>query len=233
MNQIKVIGYVRVSTEEQAREGISLFAQQTKVRLYCKLHELDLIDIHVDAGASAKNLNRTALRTALEALESNEAQGLVIVKLDRLTRNISDWQYLIDNYFGEKAKHSSNLLSVNDQIDTRQASGRLVLNILMSVAQWEREAIGERTKTAMAAKKTKGERVSRRIPYGFNLSQDKMHIEPNRYERKTAEMARDFRKGGLSLRKIGLKLSEVGRKPRNGLKWHAETVKMLMLAPTN
>jgi DNA invertase Pin-like site-specific DNA recombinase len=100
-------------------------------------------------GHSAKSFNRPGLQNALQALRSGKAKGLLIAKLDRLTRSVSDWQTLIDDYFGEKAGKS--LFSVADSIDTRSSAGRLVLNVLLSVAQWEREAIGERTRDALNA----------------------------------------------------------------------------------
>ena len=152
---MKAIGYIRVSTDEQAREGISLAAQEAKIRAYCDLYDLDLVRVVVDAGVSAKTLHRPGLGEALAALDGGEAEALVIAKLDRLTRSVADWGTLIDRYFAKRCA----LLSVADQIDTRTAAGRLVLNVLVSVAQWEREAIGERTVAALAHKKTLGEHV--------------------------------------------------------------------------
>lgn len=75
---------------------------------------------------------------------------MVVVKLDRLTRSVADWQLLIDDYFGERS--GKQLFSVADSIDTRTAAGRLVLNVLLSVAQWERETTGERTREALRHK---------------------------------------------------------------------------------
>jgi site-specific DNA recombinase len=92
---------------------------------------------------SGATLERQGLQTALGMLQRGEADGLAVVKLDRLTRNLSDWQWLAENAFRER-----ELLSVQDAVDTRTAAGRLVLNVLLSVAAWERETIGERTKQA-------------------------------------------------------------------------------------
>ena len=141
----KVVGYVRVSTDEQANEGVSLDAQRGKLAQYADLHDLDLVATEADAGVSAKTLDRPGLRVALYRLASGEAAGLLIAKLDRLSRSVSDWNRLIEAYFGPVA--GKELFSVADSIDTRTAAGRMVLNILMSVAQWEREAIAERTRT--------------------------------------------------------------------------------------
>src|SRR4029077_8639452 len=83
------------------------------------------------------------------------AEGVVIAKLDRLTRSLRDWADLIDEFFSDRG--TRRLFSVGDSIDTRSAGGRLVLNVLMTVAQWEREVIGERTRDALGAKIRRGE----------------------------------------------------------------------------
>ena len=154
---MKVIGYVRVSTEEQATDGVSMAAQEAKVRGFAALHDLDLVDVVIGAGESAKTLKRPGLQRALAMLKSGEADGLIVAKLDRLSRSVGDWQDLIERYFGERA--GKTLMSVADSVDTRTAAGRMVLNIMMTVAQWEREAIGERTRDALKFKARRGERV--------------------------------------------------------------------------
>ena len=92
-----------------------------------------------------------------------------MAKLDRLTRNLGDWQHLIDNFFGEKP--GKNLFSLGDAIDTTTAGGRLVLNVLLSVAQWEREAIGERTSAALQHKLANNKRAGE-VRYGWDLLDD-------------------------------------------------------------
>lgn len=142
MSKTRAVAYVRVSTEKQADAGQSLEAQQAKLAAYASLYELELVEVVVDAGVSAKTLNRPGLQRALAMLESGAADALVVVKLDRLTRSVRDLGELVEGVFAEKG---AALLSVSEQIDTRSAAGRLVLNVLASVSQWEREAIGERT----------------------------------------------------------------------------------------
>ena len=144
----RAIAYLRVSTDKQADEGVSLEAQRAKLEAYASLYDLDLVAVEVDAGVSAKSLDRPALGRALAMLRAGRADALLVVKLDRLTRSVRDLGELLDGYFGPEKKAA--LLSVADQIDTRTAAGRMVLNILTSVAQWEREAIGERTQMALA-----------------------------------------------------------------------------------
>jgi len=138
----RTIVYCRVSLDKMAEKGVSLAAQQAKARAYAELYDLHVVDTIIDAGASAKTLARPGLERALGLLKTGKADALLVVKLDRLTRSVSDLGKLVEGYFGT-GKWA--LLSVSEQIDTRSAAGRLVLNVLASVSQWEREAIGERT----------------------------------------------------------------------------------------
>ena len=153
MNPTRVIGYTRVSTDRQAEQGCSLEAQEEKIREYAKVYDLEVVEVITDAGASAKTLDRLGLQRALAMLKRGEADALVVTKLDRLTRRVVNLGELVEKYFvsGRWA-----LMSVGEQIDTRSAGGRLVLNVLVSVAQWEREAIGERTSTALLVDQSSG-----------------------------------------------------------------------------
>jgi site-specific DNA recombinase len=143
----RVVAYVRVSTEQQAEQGLSLDAQQAKLTAYALLYDLDLVAVEVDAGVRAKTLQRPALQRALGALKAGQAKALLVVKLDRLTRSVKDLGVLVETYF---LAGTWSLMSVSEQIDTRTAAGRMVLNTLAAVSQWEPEAIGERTAQAMA-----------------------------------------------------------------------------------
>lgn len=209
---MKVVGYVRVSTEEQATQGVSLAAQEEKIRQYASLYDLELVDVIHDAGASAKTLKRAGLQQALSLLEAGQAEGLVIAKLDRLTRSVMDWNTLIEAYFSKKFA----LLSVADQIDTRTAAGRLVLNVLVSVAQWEREAIGERTKTALQYKKSQGVKLG-----APSLGEAEEEIE-------TLQFVKELRGQGLTLTAITARLNAEGFKTKRGGKWYPGTVKYLL-----
>jgi site-specific DNA recombinase len=214
---MKVIGYVRVSTDEQAQQGLSLASQAEKIRVYASLYELELVEVIEDAGASAKSLHRDGLQRVLSMLREGKAEGIIIAKLDRLTRSIVDLNKLIEEYFGEKSRIQSSLFSVADQVDTRTAGGRLVLNILMSVAQWEREAIGERTKAALSYKKAQGMKLGR----PKKVLTDKQEI-------KTLKYIHSLRDEGLTYRAIAQRLADEGYKTSRGGKWYAGTVKYML-----
>lgn len=219
----KVVAYLRVSTEKQADLGCSLDAQRAKVEAYCALYELDLVSVQVDAGLSAKSLDRPALDAALGMLKDGTAQALLVVKLDRLTRSVVDIGHLIERYFqpGQAA-----LLSVGEQIDTRSAGGRLVLNVLVSVSQWEREAISDRTRQAMQYKRQQGEFCGGHPPYGFTNVDGRL-IE-HTSEQATINRARQLASEGYSLSRIGGHLAREGRMTRQGTAWSDKQVSRLI-----
>jgi DNA invertase Pin-like site-specific DNA recombinase len=131
--------------------------------------DIELIDLICDDGYSAKSLDRPGIQRALKMLSSGQVNAIVVVKLDRLTRSVKDLGHLCDAYFREGMPYS--LLSVSDAIDTRSASGKLMLNVLMSVAQWEREAISERTQEAMDELKRRGVQTGH-PPYGWTYTKE-------------------------------------------------------------
>jgi DNA invertase Pin-like site-specific DNA recombinase len=141
-------------------------------------------------------------------LAKGKAQALVVAKLDRLTRSVRDLGTLVD---------------------TRFAAGRLVLNVLASVAQWEREAIGERTAAAMAHKRTKGERVGA-VPYGYRLAEDGCTLMPVDAEQAVVVQARELRRAGLSLRKICAKLVEREHRSRTDRAFAPAQVQRMLAA---
>lgn len=206
---MKVLGYVRVSTEHQVDAGYSLESQRQDIVRYCELYKLDLIEIISDKGLSACNLSRGGLQKVLGMLRSGSADGLIVAKLDRLTRSVRDLSYLLEKYFT-----IYTLMSVADKIDTGSASGRLVLNIIMSVAQWEREAISERVKKAMGVKKGNNERVGG-IPYGKRLSFDGVHLEDHPDEQIVISACRNM-KDDMTYRDICKQLNRAGNLNRQG-----------------
>lgn len=203
----RVIGYVRVSTEKQASEGNSLEAQTRKLQAYAQAMDLQIVAFEVDAGESAGSLDRPGLQRALARLDAFEAEGILVVKLDRLTRSVRDLGALLETYFRD-GQHS--LLSVGESIDTRSASGRMVLNILTVIGQWEREAIGERTSAVMQHMRERGEYTGGDPPFGFRLEEGKLEEDPT--EQAMIRRARGLREVGMSLRQIAADLGPA----RNG-----------------
>lgn len=216
----KAIGYIRVSTQEQATSGYSLDAQKAKLEAYAALYDIELTDIVIDAGVSAKSLKREGLQRVLQTLDNGGADAVLIFKLDRLTRSVKDWNVLIEKYFTNKA-----LLSVSDQIDTRTAAGRLCLNVLMSVAQWERETIGERTSTALQYKKSQGQHIGS-VPYGYEAIDKTLAVVES--EAAAIALIKDMKEQGLKLQAIADELNSQGIATKRGGKWYATSVKNIL-----
>lgn len=225
MNATRTVAYVRVSTEKQAEGGHSLEAQTAKLKAYAALYDLELVEVVVDAGASAKSMNREGLQRALSMLENGTASALLVVKLDRLTRSVRDLGSLVERYF---ASGKCALLSVSEQIDTRSAGGRLVLNVLGSVSQWEREAAGERTRATLQHMKCAGRRVGGLVRYGYS-DEGGMLVELES-EQRVIRTAKELHSQGRSFNWIAGKLSELGYRSRAGTGFHAAQVRKMLVA---
>jgi site-specific DNA recombinase len=229
---LRVIGYARVSTEEQATDGVSLDAQAEKIRGYSGLYGLDLVDL-VSGPESAKTLDRPGLKRVLAALDSGEAGGVVVAKLDRLTRSVAGLAELLRDYFGADA--GFELFSVADSIDTRTAAGRLVLNVLMSVSQWERETIVERTREALGHMRRSGE-CTGTVPYGWDLDPHgprNAKGRPTRLVANGAESAvidriRRLAAEGHGPRPIAKALDLLGVPTRTGGPWYPRSIRRIL-----
>lgn len=233
----RVICYARVSTEEQANKGVSLDSQIAKLKAYSELYDLEVVEVIVDAGESAKNLKRPGIQRALDMLRTGKADGLVVLKLDRLTRNVGDLSNLIETYFSDKA--GKHLFSVCDSIDTRSAAGRLVINILASISQWEREVIGERTKEALSYKKSQGLRTGN-VPFGYKLDDTSTEVSKKTgapakliedpIEQEALAIVRELRSQGMSIRAMVEELNKRNVPTAKGGRWHIKTVQRALAA---
>ena len=221
----RTVAYLRVSTEKQSDLGVSIEAQEQKVNAYAGLYDLELVEVIIDSGASAKTLERPGLHKALGMLKSGEADALLVVKLDRLTRSVADLGRLIEAYF---APGKAALLSVSEQIDTRSPGGRLVLNILASVSQWEREIIVDRTRDAMQYKQSQGEYIGGHAPYGFQIV-DGVQIE-EAFEQSVIQQAKRLRDSGISLSAVARELASMGIRTRAGKVFVAQQIKRMVAA---
>src|ERR1700691_4571542 len=197
---MKTVGYVRVSTDKQ---GISLEAQAEKIRAMALVQGAELSEIIVESGESAKSLNRPGMAKLLAMVDAGNVKAVIVAKLDRLTRSVKDLCELLERF----ERKSVALVSVAESLDTGSAAGRLVLNIMAAVSQWEREAIGERTRDALRHKRSQGERVGN-IAFGFRLAGDGQHVEPDPTEQGALAEIRRLRREGTTLRGIASTLNE-------------------------
>ena len=222
---MKAIGYVRVSTEEQAKEGISLEAQEEKIKAFCLAKGWELVKIFSDAGCSAKNLKREGILFLISFCEKKMCDIVVIYKLDRLTRNVRDLGYLLQDVF---EKNGIAFSSVQDSFDTTTASGRLILNFLGCIAQWEREVIAERTKDVLAYKK-ENFKIYGPIPFGFKRKKDK--LLPCKKELSVVKLIYNLREKGESFQDIVDHLKNKSIPTKNNKKWSKSTIYQILKNP--
>jgi site-specific DNA recombinase len=216
---MRSIGYARVSTDKQADKGVSLDVQAAKIQAMAALQDAELLETIVDAAESAKSLNRPGMTRLLALIDAGAVDSVIVAKLDRLTRSVKDLAVLLERF----QKRGVSLISVAEALDTGSAAGRLVLNIMVSVSQWEREAIGERTRDAMRHMKTKGERVGE-TPFGFRAASDGVHLEPEPKEQELAGRIRELSHQGHSTRRIADHLNGCGYRTRRGGAWRFQYV---------
>jgi DNA invertase Pin-like site-specific DNA recombinase len=155
-NLTKAVGYLRVSTEEQGRSGLGLEAQDQAIRLECRRRGWDLIKMYQDV-LSGKDLHRPGVTAALAAVESGAATVLVVAKLDRLSRSLNDFAGLM----ARALDGGWNLVALDLGVDLSTPPGEFLANVMASMAQWERRIISQRTKDALAVKKSQGFRLGR------------------------------------------------------------------------
>lgn len=222
----RAVGYVRVSTTEQAREGVSLDAQRARIAAWCAANGYELVAVHADEGLSGKSAaNRPALKAAV-AEACAEGVALVVYSLSRLARSTKDALSISERL----AKAGADLVSLSESIDTTSAAGKMVFRMLAVLAEFERDVIAERTRTAMQHKKAKGERISREAAYGYRL--DGGRIIPDADEQRAVALVGELRGAGRSLRAIAGALEAAGLRPRTGRRWHPQTVaRMAAAAP--
>jgi len=210
-----VIGYVRVSTDEQADSGAGLEAQRAAIRAECVRRGWTLQHIYEDAGASGKSLDgRPGLGAALGAVEESKANTLIVAKLDRLSRSVKDWSTLVER----SRKRGWELVALDVGVDTTTPQGEMHANVMVSFAQFERRLIGQRTKDALAVKRAEGVRLGR----------------PSRLAPETRQRIVHLRAGGATLQAIADELNASKTPTGHGASaWnHSSVSAVLRAGPT-
>jgi DNA invertase Pin-like site-specific DNA recombinase len=207
----RVVGYVRVSTREQADSGLGLGAQRRAIRDTCKAKGWRLVKVFEDAGASGKTTNgRHGLIEAQRALREGKAEGLVVAKLDRLSRSLLDFARLMK----VSREEGWALVALDLGVDTSTSNGRMVANIMATLAEWERDMISERTTAALAERRAHGARLGR----------------PRLLPDDVRSAIIDLHRAGESFNAIANRLNE-NEVPtaQSGARWYAATVRKIVL----
>ena len=224
----KVIGYIRVSTDEQATEGISLEVQRDRIIHYCQQFRLNLLDIYQDEW-TGKEIARPGLQAALSQMVQTDAM-LMSVSLCRISRSVGDWHYLLDRYFGRNAKYKFLAFDVAG-VDGKTAAGETLIYFRAVMAQGEVSQTSERTTHAMRALKAKGIACGA-LPYGKEYS-DRLDAEGRRVvvensgKMATIARVRELHSQGKGIKTIADILASEGRPPPKSM-WSTDAVRRIL-----
>lgn len=213
------IGYIRVSSKEQAESGLSLEAQESRIRAMATVKGVVLSEVISDQAESAKSLDRPGIQRILSLMNDGSVAGVIISKLDRLTRSVRDLGAIVDLL----SVTGASIISCHETLDTSSASGRMILNITATIAQWEREVICERTQEALKQKLVRGEHAGN-IAYGYRSSGEDGRAIPDEGEQVIISLIRAHSADGWSLSKIADWLNEQGYRTRRGTEWRVQYV---------
>ena len=217
---MKTILYIRVSTTQQVNDGISLEAQEQRLIQYCEFNGLDVVGILKDEGLSGSNANREGYRKLMDMVKTKEIDAVAVYSLSRFARNTVEVLKSIELM----NKNNIQFHSLTEKIDTTSPTGRFFLTTLAALGQLEREQISERTKDALAHKKSKGERTGG-IPFGYELDEDGIHLIENQREQSIISIVLSLKELGYSYRNIAKELENRGLKNKaHRIKWSATQI---------
>ncbi len=222
----KAVCYIRVSTEEQARHGVSLAAQEEKLLAYCRLSGLEPVAMIREEGVSGSKplATRPGGAEMLKLATRKEVGHIVALKLDRLFRDAAD--ALNQTKAWDKAGVALHLVDMGGQtLNTASAMGRFFLSMMAGFAELERNLIAERTSTALNHKKAHREAYSP-TPYGFDREGDTLAVNPQ--EQEAVAKIKGWRRAGWSLRGIVEELNRLAIPTKRGGQWYPCTVRYLL-----
>jgi len=203
-----VVGYIRVSTNEQHLSGLGLGAQREAIRAECERRGWNLLKIEEDVSSGAKR-DRPGLSAAVDAVASGEADGLIVAKLDRLSRSVAQFANLLERF----RARGWGLIILDIGIDTTTVMGEAMATMAATFAQVERRRIGERTREALAVKKRQGVRLGR----------------PPSISPRLARRIRSMRSRGMTLQAICDRLNaEAVPTPRGGSTWRPTSLRSVL-----
>jgi DNA invertase Pin-like site-specific DNA recombinase len=218
------IGYIRVSSEEQADSGLGLEAQRERIKAFCTLKGLELTGVFEDAAVSGgKPLERRPSGSKLLSTARKSKAVVIVAKLDRLFRSVADAASIIDDF----DKKDIQLVAIAEGFDMTNPYGRAMAQMASVFAELERAMIAERTRGAMNVKRTRQERISGREPYGFTFGADGKLVRVDAEHAIIAEM-KQLRAEGLSYGRIAEHLDSVGIRPKLAEKWSAAAVRQIL-----
>lgn len=220
VNNVTVGLYIRVSTQEQAKEGYSIGAQKERLIAYCTAQGWSDYKLYVDEGVSAKDTNRPQLQQLMNDVRTGKINMILVYRLDRFTRSVRDLYTLLDGL----EKYKCAFKSATELYDTSSAMGRMFIGLVALLAQWETENLSERIKMALEEKVSGGERVGN-VPYGFDLNKDEKLVANE--QAATVQMMIEKVKNGMSARQLAKYLNRTN----NDRTWHPQGVLRVLRNP--
>ncbi len=216
--------YARVSTEDQAVEGFSLDAQMKKLEAYCRSEGYEVADRYIDDGYSGRKTNRPEYQRMLSEIDRWDV--IVVLKMDRIHRNSVNFTNMMD-FLGKNGK---KFASVYDKLDTGNAMGRFVMDIMQRIAQLESEQIGERVKLAMGYKAKHGTgNLGSGHPYGYQYVNGELIIVED--EAHIVRAIYNMYIRGSTLQEICDFLNNAGIESKKGVGWSRQTISNIIHNP--
>jgi len=224
---LRVVGYVRVSTVEQATEGMSLDAQESRIRAWCEAQAAELVEIVRDEGVSGTKLlaDRAGGSRVAGLLEARrpDADAVVVVRMDRLGRDAAEQIALLKRFRSGKV----GLVAIAQQIDLATPHGRAMAQIGAVFSELERALIAERTTEALTELREQG-RVWNHAPFGWTAIDG--YLVPEPAEQETLLRLQELRRDGLGYLKIANVLTEEGMATKKGGQWQSMSVRSVILS---
>lgn len=208
LRPVRVAGYVRVSTAEQADKGAGLTAQRVAIEAACLSRGWTLVEVFEDGGLSGKTIKRPGLDAALSLIEGGGADGLVVSKVDRLSRSLLDFAALMHR--AEQKRWAILVLDLG--VDTSTPTGEMTASIIAAAAQYERRLIGQRTREALAVRRSQGVRLGR----------------PPKVPERVVKRIVALRTEGMTYAAIAEQLNVAGEPTaQGGTRWYPATVRKI------
>jgi site-specific DNA recombinase len=225
LNTLRTAIYIRVSTEDQAREGYSIQMQKDKLQAYCISQGWDIEDFYIDDGYSAKDLNRPEMKRMIANIEQGMIDCVLVYRLDRLTRSVLDLHNLLKLF----EKHNCKFKSATEVYDTTTAMGRMFITVVAALAQWERENTAERVKANMYQMVKEGKYPGGKVNFGYKLENGK--IQPNEEEVAIVNTIFDLYLEGNGDNRTATLLNSMGYRTRSGKLWTGKQVRDILMNP--
>lgn len=220
---MKVAIYVRVSTDEQAKEGFSIPAQKERLRSFCESQGWEIVQEYIEEGWSAKDLDRPQMQRLLKDIKKGNIDVVLVYRLDRLTRSVLDLYLLLQTF----EKYNVAFRSATEVYDTSTAMGRLFITLVAALAQWERENLAERVKFGIEQMIDEGKKPGGHSPYGYKFDKN-FNCTIIEDEANIVRMIYRMYCDGFGYRSIADRLNELGVKPRIAKEWNHISIRDIL-----